>query len=58
MSAKKPGLRTLKCTDCGFTRDVEAGIRTMFHCAKEMVDEEDLGAKEEGGGEPVRTVKL
>ena len=54
MSAKKPGLRTLKCTECGFTRDVEMGIKSMFHCAREMVDEETLEAE----GEAVRTVNL
>lgn len=40
---KKPGLRKLKCEACGEVREVEAGIKTMYHCAakmKEVVEEE------------------
>jgi hypothetical protein len=37
----KLGLRKLRCEVCGTEREVEAGIRTMFCCAQEMVEVEE-----------------
>ena len=34
----KPGLRKLQCEVCGQTRELEAGIKTMYCCAQKMVD--------------------
>lgn len=31
-----PGLKRLHCDACGYSKDVEAGIKTMYHCAQEM----------------------
>lgn len=34
----KAGIRKLQCEVCGQIREVEAGIRTMYCCAKPMVE--------------------
>ena len=44
----KPGLKKLRCTECGKEREVEAGIRVMYCCAQLMVEvREEEEAEEE-----------
>lgn len=50
---KKPGLRLWKCEGCGQTREVEAGISTLYCCARKMVE-----VKEEEAEEQSPTLKL
>ena len=53
----KSGLRKLQCEACGETREVEAGIRTMYHCAAKMKEVADEEAEAEGK-EPNLRLKL
>ena len=45
----KPGLRKLQCGVCGTTRELEAGIKTMYCCAQMMEEVEEEGEEEEQG---------
>jgi len=51
----KPGLRKLRCEVCGTEREVEAGIRSLFCCAQEMVEAvEEEEAETKGQGPTLR----
>lgn len=43
----KPGLYKLECKVCGQTKEVEAGIRSMFCCAEKMVEVVEEEEKQE-----------
>jgi len=34
----RPGLKKVQCEVCGETRELEIGIKKMFHCAQPMVE--------------------
>lgn len=44
----RPGLRKMRCEVCGAEVELEAGIKTMYHCARPMEDVEDEGEEERG----------
>lgn len=56
----RAGLKLLRCEVCGREQEVEAGIRSMYCCAKQMreVSREELEAearaKEQANGAPQR----
>ena len=41
----KLGLKKLRCEACGEEKEVEVGIRTMYHCARPMEEVSEEGAK-------------
>jgi len=44
----RPGLRLLRCEECGTEKEVEAGITTMYCCAQKMVDVIEEEQEEQG----------
>ena len=43
----KPGIRLLQCPSCEATKEVETGIKSMYHCGMEMVEIEGHEAEEQ-----------
>lgn len=42
-----PGIYLLQCPECGSTREVETGIKTMFCCGQQMVEAEKQEVEEQ-----------
>lgn len=42
----RPGLKKIRCNVCGEEREVEIGIREMYHCAEPMEEVKEEEEKE------------